>query len=322
LLERCFQGTWQEDNRHPLYLALLAPWASSSNAFLIAARIVSLAGAVLTLWLSLRACRRRGGEVAAIAGGVLIVTNATFVEHSIIVACESWWMACAVAAIDLATRDDTRRTWARWGCVGALVGLAFLAKGTGVLLLIATATWIVLDQRRHAWKPLALVGIGFAVSALPLLIRNQRRFGDPLWNVATRRAFWLDRFDQFLDPAARESASAAHYIASHSLGDLVVRFGTGAVKLLVHSLEACAPFAPRAAFGVPILLLLVVPPHVGDLVAVLGDRDPRRPEVVRFDHVRVAVDDSVAIDLGSKHLVPLRPRACGAPAPSYELNSS
>ena len=98
LLQRCFAGTWSEDNRHPLYLALIAPWAEASNAFLASARVVSLAGNLLTLLLCLGIARRRGGESAAVLCGLLLVTNRAFVEHGVVVACESWWTACAVAA--------------------------------------------------------------------------------------------------------------------------------------------------------------------------------------------------------------------------------
>ena len=206
----------------------------------------------------MRACRRRGGAPAALASGAVLVGNAAFVEHSILVACESWWTAFAVAAVDLATREGALRPWTRWGGAGACIGLAFLTKGTGVLLLAAIAAWVLLGERRRAWRPLGWLCAGFAAGAWPLLVRNQLRFGDPLWNLNSRRAMWLDSWKQFYDPAAMQQASAAHYLASHSPGDILARFAVGAVKQSVHLLEACAPLAAPASVGLLLLALLAV----------------------------------------------------------------
>ncbi|MCC7011576.1 MAG: glycosyltransferase family 39 protein [Planctomycetes bacterium] len=258
LLRRCFDGTWSEDNRHPLYLALIAPWAEESGRALLAARAVSFAGAALTLWLTLRMCRRRGGLPAAGAAAVVLTTNACFLEHSVSVACESWWSACAVAAFDNATREDLRRPALRWLSVGVLLGLAFLTKGTGVLLAIGFGLWVAFDQRRSAWRALAGLALGFVAGAAPLLVRNQLRFGDALWNVNSRRAFWLDSWEQFFDPRALEAASAAHYLETHTVAEMLARLARGALKVSVHVLESCAPRAPLGALAMAVLAALVV----------------------------------------------------------------
>jgi len=266
LVGRCFDGSWAEDNRHPFYLAAIAPFARESLRFVDAARGVSLAGALLTLLLCLRACRRRGGEPAAALGGVLLVSNAAFVEQAASVACESWWTAFAVLAVDQATRNDAIGAARRWGVVGASLGMAFLSKGTGTLLALAIVAWILWSERSRAWRALLLCAFAFTLVALPLLVRNQLRFGNPLYNVNSSRVFWLDGWKEFSDPQAMAQAGPWHYLASHSLAEIVSRLGSGLLKQAVHALEALAPFSPHPAFGVPGFLLL------GLCVAGSGDR--------------------------------------------------
>jgi Dolichyl-phosphate-mannose-protein mannosyltransferase len=270
LLARCFRGTWAEDNRHPLYLGMLAPFAEPSNRFLESARLVSMSGAILTLLVCLRACRRRGGETAAICGGVLLVTNGAFLEQAVTVGCESWWTAFAVGALDLATRDEARSRLGTWPGFGALLGLAYLTKGTTVVLLLASVVWLFAREGRRAWRPLVAACTAFVLVASPLLVRNQLRFGDPFWNIASRRVFWLDHWGQFFDdPKAMHEAGALHYLKTHSLPEIASRLGLGMVKVAVHALEACSPLVPRAAFGVPVLAILVLG------IATLPDRRTR-----------------------------------------------
>lgn len=256
LLGDCLSGAWPEAIVHPLYLAFLAPLAEESNRFLDSARLVALAGSVATLLAVLSACRRRGGETAAFLGAALLLTNGIFVVHGATVACESWWTFFAVLACDLATRPEPPTGARRALVLGACIGLAFLTKGTGTLLLVATAAWIAWRERLAAWRSLAPLAAGFALAAAPLIVRNLRRFGDPLYNVTSRRALWLDDWRQFNDPRVLGEASLQRYLATHSLHDVAVRLCGGFVKLCVHLLEACAPLSPRAAFGAPLLFFL------------------------------------------------------------------
>jgi hypothetical protein len=155
----------------------------------------------------------------------------------------------------------------RWGVVGACLGLAFLTKGTGTLLTLAMFSWILWSERARAARALILCATAFALVALPLLVRNQLRFGNPVYNINSSRVFWLDDWKQFFDPAAMAQAGPWHYLATHSFADIAARLGSGLLKQAVHALESCAPFAPLAAWGVPLLMLMVL--------CVAGARDAR-----------------------------------------------
>lgn len=257
----CLDGSWAEDNRHPLYLMLLVPWAERTNSMLVASKLVSFVGAALTLLAVLRACRRRGGELAALAGGTLLVTNASFVEFSVLTACESWWTLFAVLALDLATREGETRSTPRWLGVGLCLGLAFLTKGTGVLLTLAIGLAVLWNLRRSSWRALVPLGAGFALGGLLLLVRNQLRHGDALFNVNSRRGFWLDRWEQFYDAEALSNASASAWFERHSLGDAFARFASGLVKQAAHAVEAAQVVAPGgigAFLGAFVLLALAL----------------------------------------------------------------
>lgn len=257
----CFEGSWAEDNRHPLYLLLVTPWAERTNAMLVSSKLVSFVGAALTLLAVLRACRRRGGELAALAGGALLVTNASFVEFSVLTACESWWTLWAVLALDLATREGEERSARRWFGVGLCLGLAFLTKGTGVLLTLAIGLAVLWNLRRASWRALVPLGAGFVLGGLPLLVRNQLRHGDALFNVNSRRGFWLDRWEQFYDAEALSNASASAWFERHGIADALARLASGFVKQLAHAFEAAQVVAPGrlgALFGAWVLLALAL----------------------------------------------------------------
>lgn len=261
LVASCFDGSWAEDNRHPLYLMLLTPWAERTNSMLVASKLVSFVGAALTLLAVLRACRRRGGELAALAGGTLLVTNASFVEFSVLTACESWWTLFAVLALDLATRESEFRSTLRWLGVGLCLGFAFLTKGTGVLLTLAIGLAILWNLRRTSWRALLPLGAGFAAGGFLLLVRNQLRYGDALFNVNSRRGFWLDRWEQFYDADALANASASAWFERHSIGEALARLASGLVKQAAHAFEATQVVAPAelgAFLGALVLLALIL----------------------------------------------------------------
>ncbi len=268
----CFEGSWTEDNRHPLYLMLLVPWAGSTNAMLLASKLVSFVGAALALLVVLRACRRRGGELGALAAGALLVTNASFVEFAVLTACESWWILFAVLALDLATREDEERGTLRWLAAGACLGLAFLAKGTAVLLALALGLAILWNRRRASWRALLPLALGFLATGLPLLVRNQLRFGYAFHNVNSRHGFWLDRWEQFYDAEALAGASASTWFEHHGIADALSRLASGFVKQVAHAFEATQVIAP-GGFGAFLGALALLALAVG--VLRMGNRRER-----------------------------------------------
>jgi len=263
---RLLRGEHTDANRHPLYPGLLSLAAEESDRFVERARLLSLLGGAAALVALVRLCRRAWGEGGAALSGALLVTNGAFLEASVTVGCESWWMACAILWFDLLTREEQGRPLRRAAAAGACVGLAYLFKGTASLLLVLTVAHLALTLRRRALASLGAALGAFALVALPLLWRNATVFGNPLYNVNSSRVFWLDEWREFYDPAAMSAAGPLSYLADHSALDVVARLAAGAVKQGVNLLEDLAPLAPHAGLGLPLLVL----------VAACALRDPSR----------------------------------------------
>lgn len=251
---RCFRGEYRRDNQHPLYMAALSTFAERSDRFSDRARLVSLAGAIATLLLVLRYCRRRWGDGPSLVVAALVLTNGTFLDHATMVACESWQMAALLVWLDHVDRERERQRWWTWAVAGVAAGLAYLLKGTGTLLIVTTVLWLLARRRHRALPAIAVLVPAFALTALPLLWRNAVVFGTPFWNTNTSKVFWLDSWNAFFDPDAMAQASLSHYLATHSIVDIAMRLGIGSIKQGLHQLEIFSPVDPALACGLPLLL--------------------------------------------------------------------
>lgn len=249
---RMFRGEFAEANRHPLYLALLSlrpeePWGRtlSCGAALAAA-------AMATAWLY-----GRYGPLAAGTCALGTATNATWLFFGSRVYCESLLMLTSLLAwmLTAAPPGDVRgassasptdrdagpaggtpfRGRGRDLALGGMLALAWLTKGTGLLLLLGTLLAVGMDRvRRQTWRQRAasagLVVIGFVALGSPLLTRNVLRYGSPFYNVNSQLLF----VDAYADPLtlAKEKSTAAaalDYWRTHSLGEMVGRAVQGAV---------------------------------------------------------------------------------------------
>jgi 4-amino-4-deoxy-L-arabinose transferase-like glycosyltransferase len=221
-------GAYRYDNRQPLYPWLLSFVAVRDLAFLPRAKLVSLAAGFVCFLLTLWMARRFADDLTALLVGLLLLANATFIGHSAIVACEStlvvlvvgWWGATAVAL--------DRPRW--WPPAGALAGLAYLAKASGLLLLAtAVLTALIVGVRKRVWKNgwFWLSFAGFLLVTWPLLARNVSLWGNPFhnWNSS---AMWADRWEDTYRPAfAAHPPGPIDYLRTHSAGAVFGRLGAG-----------------------------------------------------------------------------------------------
>jgi hypothetical protein len=106
-------------------------------------------------------------------------------------------------------QERERRPWT-WAILGALVGLAYLTRADGILLMfpVLWAAWEAVERRK--WQPLALVLVGFAVVELPWWIRNLITTGGIL-SPSNGRVLWLTSYNQlFIYPA--EKLTVQHWL--------------------------------------------------------------------------------------------------------------
>lgn len=278
LLRDLYSGNFEEANRHPLYLALLSldpgiPWGRCVSC--VAAVTAAVAGCG---WL-----HRRYGVLPAGLFGVWTATNAAWLFFAARVYCEGVLLLTSLAAWILLApltdgadeaagpgagtaaggdgqRSAGRQLWRGISAGGAL-GLTWLTKGTGLLLLagsLAAIAWARLRSgatQRMIFQA-ACVGAGFVVIASPLLVRNGLRYGSLFYNVNSQLLFE----DEFVDPVAlaeRRSVveAAGEYWRTHSLRQIASRAVDGAVWEVYVALRGLGP-APlddaRILLGLPL----------------------------------------------------------------------
>lgn len=271
LVQALYAGEFEEANRHPLYIGLLSIHPSWSFGRWLSAGI-GLATLLLLTWLVLRSC----GSLVAGVFCLLLGTNAAFSTFSTRVVCE----VLMVLWGGLAYLLSQQRTRKRAVLLGGVLALAWLTKGTGLVLLGGTATWFLLaglqDFRRRrratsttdsmparntAGHLLAMLAV-WAVVASPLLVRNSVRYGSPFYNVNSYLLF-VDRYEDPVALARQQTIgdAAREYFESHAPLDMVRREVTGLVWetfILLRMLGPAFLDDARMLLGVPLVLCAVL----------------------------------------------------------------
>jgi hypothetical protein len=253
-----WSGRFEESNRHPLPLAL-----QSLHPTVEFARLVGCLSAAGLMGLVLILVWRRFGPLTAGLLAILLGSNGAWVYHTPRFVCE-----CQLAGIsglvwlELARRGELPGR-GRWLLLGGLIGLAWLTKGTGLLLLAAVLVsllWLGISEvptRRKRVLGLAAVLVAFVIVAAPLLVRNSIRFGSPTYNVNSY-LLWVDTYESPNALAEKMTLSEARtaYLQSHSVADLIRREVTGLAWEAFIGLRTLGP-APwddaRVLGGLPLL---------------------------------------------------------------------
>ena len=265
-----WSGRFEESNRHPLLPALL-----SLKPTLTFGRGVTCVLAVIGMGVVLPLVWRKMGPLTAGVLAVLLSTNGAWLYHAPRVVCESLltglaglaWLAMFAPRKDSPALNVLPSTLnaPRSTLVGVLLGLAYLTKGTGLLLFVGTGLaygvvvlWSPGERRRGITSTVALV-LAFLITASPLLTRNQIRFGSATYNVNSY-LLWTDAYESPNAMAERmtlDEAKAA-YLASHSATELIQREATGLAWETFIGLRTLGP-APwddaRVLFGLPLFAL-------------------------------------------------------------------
>jgi hypothetical protein len=288
------RGEFAEANRHPLYLALL-----SIRPTLEGGKWLSSVIGVLSLVVLTRMMFRRHGPLAAGLFCVLLATNYEFCFHATRVVCEILivllsgvlWLLhvpCRRASVAEVVPgpahcpETTTRT--RAATAGALLGLLYLTKGTGLVLCGGYLAWQLSRCRSTppstlhdaaaagrtrgcSWKPAGLAilvtACTFLAVSAPLLIRNVRRFGNPFYNINSLLLF-ADQYSEieaFLREGTSTGEAARQFFATHTVLDLVRREVSGLVWetfLLLRSLGPAPLDDSRVLIGLPLAALALL----------------------------------------------------------------
>ncbi len=255
-----------ETNRQPLFCYLISLLAGPDRGFIIRARLLNVGIGVMVLLAAFFVGRSGGGARAALGGIILLGLLDALMR------CGGEAMAESLAALWFLLffycvyRLDGGYRW--WIAAGAFAALAWLTKGTGLLLLVGFIVTAAVGRlsRREKLGAVAVVAAAFVVVSSPLMFRNLTYFGDPLYNMNTRHVMWTDGWDVIGGGGrmlydAGDRPTMARYLASHSAADIVGREVRGLRFAAYWLTQVFAVRVPnlqswvRAVVGAPLLLL-------------------------------------------------------------------
>jgi hypothetical protein len=279
---------------HPLLPALVAPLAENTLLYFAKAKLVNVAIGVLTFWVIAWVGWRLVGPVPtflaliAIAPG-LSNKSAEFTAEPLLL------MFVVLTFYYLVRGFEQSRFWA---CAGAFAGLAYLTKGSGLLLPLAYALMVFRSAPKlvltpHFW----LFPLGFVLVAAPLLAYNWQVFGSPIFNYNTAHVIWLDYTEEQMIMFDKSPPTISSYLATHSFADILQRFLTGLVR--VRGVEWVWPF---------LVVFVLIPKR---WLAYFQNPPAKQPMVTVASSVvltfYVAFSWSAVVQRGIRYLLPIFP---------------
>jgi len=301
LIRQLFAGEYLEANQHPLYVTVI----SFSPDYETGKRLSAMFGILALLLFSVGIARQYGYLTGGLTG-FLISVNAAYCQLTGRVVCEGLLLVFIACLWLIVLRLPDLRQSHKTPClsmigIGLLLALAWLTKGTPLLLILGLVIWLCsyavnwyrciprsltnatadtetaeADQSKASTVPLktifgslALVLTSFVLLASPLLVRNARVYGSPTFNANSYLMFQ----DEFTEPHAlakqgslREAAKA--YWQTHSVSEIIQREVKGLLWEVFIFLRSLGPLPfteGRLFFG-----LLAIPFLIVGLLAETG----------------------------------------------------
>jgi hypothetical protein len=222
---------------HPLLPALVAPFAEKSLVYFAKAKLVNVAIGAVAFWVIGWVGVRLVGPAPTFLALVAIFPglsnkSAEFTAEPLLlmlITLTFYWLV-----------KGFERPWF-WALAGVAAGLAYLTKGSALLLMIVYAITVLRSIPKLALKPhLLLFPIAFVLVSSPLMAYNWQVFGSPFFNYNTAHVIWLDYTEEQMIMFDKSPPTMASYLATHSIGEMLRRFLRGLV--LVRGVEWVWPF--------------------------------------------------------------------------------
>jgi hypothetical protein len=222
---------------HPLLPALVAPFAEKSLVYFAKAKLVNVAIGAVAFWVIVWVGLRLVGPAPTFLALVAILPglsnkSAEFTAEPLLlmlITLTFYWLV-----------KGFERPWF-WALAGVAAGLAYLTKGSALLLMIVYAITVLRSIPKLALKPhLLLFPIAFVLVSSPLMAYNWQVFGSPFFNYNTAHVIWLDYTEEQMIMFDKSPPTMASYLATHSIGEMLRRFLRGLV--LVRGVEWVWPF--------------------------------------------------------------------------------
>jgi hypothetical protein len=230
-LDMAEEGTLSDGARSPLYPFLLTFVAEREWDYFTRAKMLTMGLGALAVVATFLVGKVLFGWEVGLLGAFLLAANKEFHLRASTVYADVLFVS-----IFLGTWYFLIKSFKGWRyCIlaGVFVGLAYLSKGSGPLLLGAWGLVALLHYRSQIWqhRKLLLVPLFFLITTSPLLVYNARQFGDPFYNVNSAHVLWMDRLDQshVADPADLPTMST--FFQTHTAADIVARLQYGTTRL-------------------------------------------------------------------------------------------
>ncbi|MCB0168104.1 MAG: glycosyltransferase family 39 protein, partial [Anaerolineae bacterium] len=267
--------------RHMLLPLILSTFASTDWVYFSTAKMMNMGFATVVLLLILFLTRRSFNPTVALMAMTLVAFNRGYWKTMTRVISEPLLLIFIVLAYYFwyigARKDSARYFW----LMGAMIGLAYLTKGTAQLLLICFLGWVVLTGYWRRWRMVLGVLAAYLLAASPLLIYNTIAWGAPFYNYNSSHAFWYDDWnDSYIAPDKNLST----FLATHTIGDIVNRFISGMTYLFDSQGEVISPAI--------VLLLLVA---AGALYLFTWIKSPGRAPLTIFKMMDVRLRNALLI---------------------------
>jgi hypothetical protein len=233
---RCYlEARCREDSRPPLYQFLLTPMADDSPRFFADAKLIHGVTVLLLLGVVFLALRRSFSNAVAVGSVIVLALMPVVADYGARLLHDVLYAALTFAAVFAIARGQ-QRAFAYWLGAGAILGLAFLTKGSGHLLWGPLLLTSIHHHRRALWRRpiIYAAACGFVAVAFVLLVRNYKLWGSPFYN-ANGRQVWIDQWRDIwalqLTPEWSK-VSLGWYLSRHSIWRLLFELARSAVVLV------------------------------------------------------------------------------------------
>jgi hypothetical protein len=229
--------TLSDGYHHSLLPALVAPFAEKDLIYFAKAKLVNVAIGAVAFWVVAWVGSRLVGPAATFLALVAIAPGLS--NKSAEFTAEPLLLLLIVLTFYYLVRGfEQPRVWA---FAGAFAGLAYLTKGSGLLLLLSYALIVFrrapkLTLTLRFW----LFPLAFVLVASPLLAYNWQVYGSPIFNYNTAHVIWLDYTEEQMIMFEKGLPTMFSYLTTHSLADILHRFLKGLVR--VRGVEWVWPF--------------------------------------------------------------------------------
>jgi hypothetical protein len=222
---------------HPLLPALVAPFAEKHLLYFAKAKLVNVAIGALAFWVIVWVGLRLVGPAPTFLALVAICPGLS--NKSAEFTAEPLLLLLVVLTFNWLVRGLDQPKF--WALAGVAAGLAYLTKGSGLLLPIVYALTVFRGAPKLILTPrFWLFPLAFVLVASPLLVFNWQVFGSPIFNYNTAHVIWLDYTEEQMIMFDKGPPTMFSYFATHTLGDILRRFLKGLV--IVRGVEWVWPF--------------------------------------------------------------------------------